>query len=288
MSRFLEEFAQKIREKNVNLYTIAEIRTNGIAESITLQKANRCQDSYSVAKAFAVAGVGLLYDRGLIRTEERIPDILGELCPPNMDPHWNDITLHMVMRHFCGLPGGFLDIDVHNANQFGSDYLSYMLSYPIDRDPAAASIYTDGAYYLVGRIVEKRAGMPLDSFLWKELFFPMEFLEMAWSRCPLGHPMGATGLYIRTEDMVKLGGLFLNRGMWKGQRLLSEEWIQTVLDRQYEFHPLGHGGSYGKGGMCGQMLMVIPEHNRAVAWHGFCGGVDAETTAWIASYGDIL
>lgn len=288
MSRFLEEFAKRVREKNLNLYTIAEIRTNGTAESMVLKHTNRCQDSYSVAKAFVVAAIGLLYDRGLIRTEERIPDVLGELCPPDMEPRWNNVTVDMVMRHFCGLPGGFLDIDVHNANKFGSDYLSYMLSYPMERAPAEASVYTDGAYYLLGRVVEKRAGVPLDNFLWKELFFPMEYMEMAWSRCPMGHPMGATGLYIRSEDMVKLGGLFLNRGMWKGQRLLSEEWIDTVLTRRYEFHPTGHGTSYGKGGMYGQMLMVVPEHNRAVAWHGFGDGVDEETYAWIASYGDTL
>lgn len=41
--------------------------------------------------------------------------------------------------------------------------------------------------------------------------------------------MGATGLYLRTEDMIKLGILYLNNGVLKDERIISEEWINLVL-----------------------------------------------------------
>ena len=81
--------------------------------------------------------------------------------------------------------------------------------------------------------------------------------------------MGATGLYVRTDDMVKLGVLYLNGGRWNGQQIISGEWVQTALTREYEFHKTGYGESYGKGGMLSQMLLVVPEKKLAVAWHGF-------------------
>ena len=54
-------------------------------------------------------------------------------------------------------------------------------------------------------------------------------------RCPKGYSIGATGLYLRTEDMVKLGILYLNKGMWKETRVLSEEWVDMVISNEYEF-----------------------------------------------------
>jgi len=68
-----------------------------------------------------------------------------------------------------------------------------------------------------------------------------------------------------------MGGLYLQGGVWNGQRLLSEKWVETVVGRQYEFSPVGTGGAYGKGGMLGQMLLVIPQHRRAVAWQAATG-----------------
>ena len=68
--------------------------------------------------------------------------------------------------------------------------------------------------------------------------------------------------------MLKLGILYLNKGIWRGTRILSEEWIDTVLERGYELSPKGDGW-YGKGGMRGQMLAIHPTLGRAVAWHAF-------------------
>ena len=110
----------------------------------------------------------------------------------------------------------------------------------------------------------------MDDYLWKHLLYSLEFREMAWSKCPKGYPMGATGLYVYTEDLVKLGELYLNQGEYRGQKLISGEWVKTVLREGYEFARTA-GGGYGKGGMYGQMLVFYPEQNRVVAYHSFNG-----------------
>jgi CubicO group peptidase (beta-lactamase class C family) len=189
-----------------------------------------------------------------------------------MDPEWDRLTLDMALTHRLALPGGFLDIDCIDANSFGTDYLAYMLTWPLTGKHGGERCYTDGAYYVLARCAEVRAGMRLAAFLDRELFTPLGYREAAWSCCPMGHAMGATGLYIRTEDMAKLGEVYRTGGMYQGQRLLSEAWVQTVRTRGYELTPKA-GGAVGKGGMRGQMLAIFPD--RVVAWHA-CGGVDTD------------
>jgi CubicO group peptidase (beta-lactamase class C family) len=281
MQNFLEEFYNFAKENNINVYRCAAVKGDGEPEAIKINGGNPCQNSYSAAKAFVVTAIGLLYDEGVLKTDEYICDILAEYCPENMSPLWRKITVDMALRHHLGLPGGFLDIDTHDANTFGFDYLGHALSYPI-KEPDEF-VYTDAAFYILGRVAAAKAGKPLMAYLWEKLFFPLECREVAWSCCPQGYIMGATGLYIRTIDMVKLGAVYLNNGTYKGKRILSEEWVKTVIDNGYELKSCGGGKAYGKGGMRGQKMMVVPAQNRVVAWLG-CG--DNGFTDFCANYED--
>lgn len=288
MSKFLEDIAQFCRDIGANIYYIGAVENGGYtAERITVHETGNCSDVYSVAKAFTVTGVGLLHDRGLLSVDEKVCDILGDLCPAGMDERWHATTVDMVLRHHTGLPHSFLDIDAKDPLTFGQDYLSYMLTQPLVCDPAEQEIYTDAAYYLLSRIVELRAGKNLDDLLREHIYNPLSFREAAWSRCPQGHAMGATGLYIRADDMAKLGALYMHGGEWQGRQILSREWVDLTLSRGYELRPKAEGqfGAYGKGGMYGQMMLVVPEKGRAVAWEGFNRSkVASEITKFAVEY----
>ena len=267
----LKTLAEIVRRENWSIYRIAEF-SEGAAREIVLREGNRCSNSYSVAKVFTVAAVGLLRDEGKLTPEEKITEILRDEIAVSPAAGWESVTLDHLMRHRCGLPRGFLDIDCCDSTSFGRDFLGYTLAQPLNCPPGTERSYSDGAFYLAARAVENRCGMPLDHFLWERLLEPMGFREAAFSRCPLGHVLGATGLYLQAEDMVKMGGLWLNGGVWKGKRLLSEEWIALTRERGYEMNPVGSRGDFGKGGMYGQMLLVLPRENRALAWHGHDSG----------------
>lgn len=283
MSRFLESLKNEIEKCGANVFAIAEYY-DGKTEQMQIKEANPCQDTYSVSKLFVVTAVGMLCDRGLLRTDEIITDILGDDCPKDYEKHWDKITVDMLLLHKTSLPGGFLDIDCFDANDFGHDYLAYTMKYKTGfQGDEPAPVYTDAAFYLLARIVEKRAGVGCDNFLWRNLFYPLGVREAAWSHCPMGHTMGATGLYIRAEDIAKHGSLYLNGGMWRGKRILSENWVNTVLEKGYELRPVCGGRAYAKGGMRGQMCMVIPSQKRVVSYVG-CGGHNF--TDFIADYQD--
>ena len=266
MSRFLDDFTRYIREKGYNVFSAAEI-CGGAAEAVQLANTNRCQDSYSVSKAFVVTAIGLLFDEGKLTPDDRVTAFFPEYVPA--DERWHTTTVDMALRHCLGLPGGYLDIDCVDMKEFGRDLLACLFAHPLLCPPGEQRVYTDAAYYLLGRVAERVSGRRLNDYLWEKLFWPMEFTEAAWSTCPMGHAMGATGLYITSADMAKLGELYRCGGLWNGERILSEEWVRMVLQRGYELRPVGVGEAYGKGGMYNQMLLVVPETARVVAWHAF-------------------
>ena len=284
MSRFLEAMRDELaRLGDRGVFSVAEWHA-GRVESLDIIKTNPCQNVYSVAKAFVVTAVGLLVDRGLLSLEDTVTEVLSDELPPSTREVWSKTTVDMLLLHKVGLPQNFLDIDCFDANAFGEDYLTYILSEPIREDfDLSTSTYTDAAFYLLSRMVEKRAGMGADDLLWKHLLFPTGCREAAWSHCPRGHVIGATGLYIRAQDLVKHGMIYMNGGTYEGRRILSAEWVDTVLSRGYEFKSRAGGRAYGKGGMRGQMLLIVPEAQRVVAWLG-CG--DNSLSDFVTSYED--
>ena len=68
--------------------------------------------------------------------------------------------------------------------------------------------------------------------------------------------------------MNKLGILYINKGMWKTERVISEKWVNMVIENGYEFTPL-RDGWYGKGGMRGQMLMFNMEKGLVIGYHSY-------------------
>ncbi len=269
MSDLLDKLAAYVRSQGWNTYSVSVAVGDKEPETVELIPANPCQDIYSGAKAYAMTGIGLLFDKGLLSVDEKICDIFADELPSGMDERWLKCTVDMALRHRLGLPGGFLDIDCQDPRTFGEDYLEFMFKTPLVYEPDCFELYSDGAYYLLSRIVTKKTGTPLDDFLRKELLYKLGFIEIAMSHCPLGHAIGATGLYVRSNDNVKLGQLYLNRGLYRGERLLSEKWIDLALEREYCFEWDKDHLIYFKGGMHGQKIVVAPGLNAALCMQSY-------------------
>ena len=252
-----------------NTYFLCEADSNYNIEKVEVIPSNPTCNCYSVAKAFTVLGIGLLYDKKLLTPDTKLCDVLKKYLPSDIDEKWLKVTIHDVLLHKMGLEHGMLDIDCEDASLYETtDYLQIVLKTKLKYEPGTAHQYSDAAYYLLSRVIYELSNIELSDLLRPILMDKMRFKEFAWSKCPYGYSIGATGLYIRTEDMVKLGILFLNKGMWKNERIISEEWIDLVISNGYEFKHIKDGW-YGKGGMRGQFLMFNFEKNKALACHSF-------------------
>jgi len=263
------KFKEKILKEKLNIYFVSTADKNYNIETEQIVPANPCCNGYSVAKAFTVTAIGILYDKKLLTPDTLLTDVLSNYIPKDIDPKWHKVTLHHLMLHKVGFGCGMLDIDCEDASLYPTpDYLQLVLKTKLKYEPGTIHQYTDAAYYLLSRVIFELTKTNLSDLLRPILMEVMRFKEYSWSVCPKGFTIGATGLYLRTEDMVKLGILYLNKGMWKGTRVISEEWVNMVISNEYEFSSLGNGW-YGKGGMRGQLLMFNLEKEKAIACHSY-------------------
>ncbi len=257
------------KEHQLTLFDHAVMTKEGIFELFTAM-GNPVNNSYSITKCFAAAAIGFLWDEGKIGLNEPVTDVLkGEF--DFAAPGWEQVQVRHALGHTMGIESGYLDIDTEDIFTYGTDdFLTYAFSKPVVYAPGEHYCYSDAAYYIVSRLAEKRSGEKLDEFLMRRLLNPLHVQEAAFSRCPRSHPIGATGLYIRARDMVKLGYVYCQRGAWEGQQLLSEAWVHTEEQEGFNFKETSVKGVYAKGGMLGQNLLYSPGKGYAAAWHSYC------------------
>ena len=246
-------------------YSVAVSTTSGI--KVASIRNTNAQNTYSVSKVYCVTAIGMLYDEGKIKTSETVGQIFkDEIKAYGIDSNkWSNITVHDLMKHRVGFTqGSLLDIDVY-ANEWkswDSDFLKIVLNYKIDGNKTYK--YSDAAFYLLSRIVAKKSGQTLDVYLKSRLFDKLDYKDYRITKCPKGHPIGATQFFLKPDDVVKLGRVYLNGGTYNGKRVISQDWVNKVIENGYELNSSNNG--YGKGGMRGQYIYVNFKHNVAVAW----------------------
>jgi CubicO group peptidase (beta-lactamase class C family) len=95
-------------------------------------------------------------------------------------------------------------------------------------------------------VLQQATGKWLDEFAKEVLFEPLGITKFEWVRLPASRePAAGSGLRLRPRDLAKIGQLVIDKGVWKGQRIVSEKWIEeSTLTRQeglFGISSLGYG-----------------------------------------------
>ncbi|NLA76316.1 MAG: serine hydrolase [Clostridiales bacterium] len=232
---------------------------------------NSANNSHSVTKAFIAAAVGALRDDGRLSLEDKITSFFtAEEMPENMDTRWREVTVEHALQHKTGLDTIPYDVDADDSTTvIGRDYLKYVFSLPIEHVPGEYRRYSDAAYYLLSRVIAEASGMTADRFLRERFFVPLQFREWAMSCCPCGHAIGGGGFYSRADDVAKLGFMYACGGVYEGNRMISQNWIDISVKNDYAFAPFRDTDVFVKTGAYGQMIAFSIRKRTATAWHGF-------------------
>ncbi|MCA9861039.1 MAG: serine hydrolase, partial [Thermomicrobiales bacterium] len=131
-------------------------------------------------------------------------------------------------------------------------------------------------------ILTKLTGETLVDYLRPRLFAPLGIENPTWDTDPQGRSLGGSGLHITTEDIARFGQMYLQKGEWNGQRILTEAWIDEATTAHsdnsntqtnpdwtagygYQFWRCRFGGAYRGDGAFGQFCIVFPEHDAVLA-----------------------
>jgi CubicO group peptidase (beta-lactamase class C family) len=112
-----------------------------------------------------------------------------------------------------------------------ADPIGYALSKELYAAPGALFDYCNASTNILGDVVRRATGQRLDHFADTMLFAPLGITTRKWYLMSEDVVFASGDLELRPRDMAKLGQLFLDRGIWKGQRVISSEWIDQATAR---------------------------------------------------------
>jgi CubicO group peptidase (beta-lactamase class C family) len=205
----------------------------------------------SLSKSYVCTAIGLLQTSGQLSLDEKLIDILPEYLPPAPAANLIKVTVHDLLCMGAG----------NNSMQDRTklDWLNDFFSSEFPNEPGTRFFYSGLVTSVLGAIVRKKTGQGLVDFLRCRLFdkIGIDTGRLKWLTHPDGLEYGGGGLFATTEDNLRLGLLYLNEGIWQGERILSREWIREATRKQID--TAGEGPADNSVGYGYQMWMCQPD-----------------------------
>jgi len=221
------------------------------SDSVILDAAHK-HPGYSMTKSVVSLLVGIALDRGLIKD---LDAPIFSYFPEYADlrtPQRDRITLRNLLTMSSGLHQWMMSND--------HDPYRHVLEPAMVRDPGTSFEYNDGGTELIGAILQKVSGKPVDVFAQDEMFAPLGINDIDWAgRLSNGVARSSTGLTMSPRDWAKIGQLVLNKGTWEGKQIVPASWIEQSTTEQIKARK---SHSYGFQWWLGRSL----HEGRSVEW----------------------
>jgi CubicO group peptidase (beta-lactamase class C family) len=254
----------------------------------------------SVSKTFTSAAVGLAISEGKLSLTDKVISFFPDKLPAQVGEHLSALTI----RHLLTMNTGH-EKDPSKLRNTEKDWEKAFLHTEFPRQPGTIFCYNSLATYMLSAIVQKVTGQKLVDYLYPRLFRPLGINNVRWQESPTGVNAGGWGLFLKTEDLAKMGLLLLQGGQWQGKQVLPADWVKEMSSAQVPCVPAGRNSDalpqlmknvkksdwlqgYGyqmwrcrhnafrADGAAGQYIIVIPEKNAVVATTANIGNMQAE------------
>jgi len=255
----------------------------------------------SVTKSITSTCIGIAIDKGFIKSvQQSIFDYLPNHQHLKVDGK-EKITIEHLLTMTSGLEwfewGASLSSETNDIVGIwfqDKDPITFILEKPLLNNPGTTFNYSGGNSAILGEIIKNATSMELDKFSEEYIFKPLEIDSANWVvRYNNGVIEAGGGLEMTPRDMVRIGALYLNNGIFNNRQIISKQWIEKCttpysnnMNIDIPGHDSGnHGYSYswwlksfsksGKEinlnkavGWGGQEIIVIPELNTVVVFTG--------------------
>jgi CubicO group peptidase (beta-lactamase class C family) len=225
----------------------------------------------SVTKSYTSALVGIALDQGyLASVDQKMMDFFPELADQITDARKEQITIRQMLQMRAGYPW-----EESTAELFELLYTGFrpsnLVDVPLVRDPGSDVEYSNLTSHLLGIIVARATDTDLKSFAEEYLFSPLNVEVGEWIQDWEGYYNGHADLYLSARDMGKFGLMYLNDGEFRGEQVVSAEWVHDSLQTYSKnAWPYRVGRNFKDIGYCYQWWSVrAGDHHYNLAWgHG--------------------
>ena len=231
----------------------------------------------SVVKSILSIGIGIAQDEGLLNVDDKISKYLMEFN------EGRDLRHRMItIKHLLTMSSGiFWQGGVHyhcpmmDAMRRSKNWIDYIADCQVKTTPGTVYNYKEFDVILLSAILSKVTGDAFD-YINEKLFNPLEIYNERWIKSPDGiyyspaldkEEEAVSALTAR--EMLKIGQLFLQKGIWKGKQIISKEYIEAAVSPSPQNPGYGYlwwlgQDWYGCWGYGGQAVTVFPVQNKIV------------------------
>ncbi len=296
----IKDFIKALKDKEQDIHSLMILRNGNVVyeEWFGEHTAEQPHIMYSVTKTFTATAVGFAVAENKIKLTDKVISFFPDKLPEEVSPYLQEMEIRHLLTMSAGNdPGAF--------NQKNKDWVKTYLAMPVTVKPGTQFSYCSMAGYMLSAIIQKVTGEKLKDYLNKRLFGPLGTTVYYWGECPMGINTGGFDLYIKTEDMAKLGQFIFQKGEWNGKQLLPQSWFDEATSAQIACLPSGvkdpdsvpddsdwkQGYGYQMwrcrhnavraDGFAGQLIVVIPDKNAVIAITANIGDMQMElNTIW--------
>ncbi|MFC1853640.1 serine hydrolase domain-containing protein [candidate division CSSED10-310 bacterium] len=197
---------------------------------------NRRHHSYSMAKSFLSALIGIALDKGYLSgVESLVYPYFPEWQQPDTEPEKQRMTIRNLLTMTSGLQwdeSNYYDDTVPNdAYLMGEedDYIQYVLNKPSLSEPGDAWCYSSGDSMLLSGIIQEVSQSNAYQFGLQYLLEPIGLSSIIWHSDPAGHTIGGWGIEATVRQYAKFGYLYLNNGQWDNEQIVSAQWVAESI-----------------------------------------------------------
>jgi CubicO group peptidase (beta-lactamase class C family) len=202
-------------------------------------------DIASVTKSVMTTLIAIAAEQSNLDLDQPVISYFPERTIANLDERKARLTV----RHLTGMVNGMEsgcyegDDSTLQAMRSNPDWVQAALDRPMVAEPGTQFCYDSPGMHLLSAVLQQATGMTALDFARQYLFEPLGIQGAIWDIDPQGYSRGWGDLHLLPEDLAKIGFLWLQRGNWDGQQIVSEAW---VLD-SVKTHSKNAGPDYGYG-----------------------------------------
>jgi CubicO group peptidase (beta-lactamase class C family) len=183
----------------------------------------------SATKSVTSALTGIAIREGCLPgVDARVMDWFPELVDSIRDPRKFDITV----EHLLEMRAGFQWEEANDA-LFDLLYAGlrpvHLATVPLVRDPGSGMEYSNLSTHLLGIVLTRACDTDLLEFASEHLFGPLGIEPGDWWFSWEDYRLGMSSLHLTARDMARFGQLYLQDGVWEGERILPEGWVERSL-----------------------------------------------------------
>lgn len=191
--------------------------------------------SFSVAKSFVSALMGMAIEEGLVTSiEQAVTDYVPELVGSGYD----GVSIKDVLQMSSGVSFnedyGDFNSDINRfsrATAFGTSLDDFSASLVREREPGTYHHYVSIDTQVLGMVLTRATNKSLTQYLSEKIWQPLGMEHQAfWLADDYGMELALGGLNVSLRDYAKLGWLYLNQGEWTDiqgntQQIVPKQWV---------------------------------------------------------------